>query len=914
MEGVLLILVCLAPWALGAAEPVFEFLLYIGLCILLALWSLRVLSEGQARWYKCPVALCLAALFLLGLVQMQPLPRPLLAILSPNAARIYAEMLPANPEHLESGEPEPSPPLAAGASISLYPGATYRELFRLLAVFLLFAVVRNNLTTTANLRRLFLVLVANGTLLAFFALLQMVSSPPGLLYWSIPVSAGAVFGPFICKNHFPFYVNICVAAGIGLFLSLSHGKKHQSRRQRGIKTSPFERSFDQLLTDPRRMWLVFALAFMGVAILLSLSRGGVLALVGAGAVLVLFLARAQSHSRKHGHAPAPAYAGWLGPVAVGALAAFGLLAWFGIGKMEARLGAAWEVDKIHESRLPLWLDTVPLLGEYPVFGTGLGTFVYIEPLHRERNPSSLVFEHAHNEYLEALVEGGIVRLAISVAAIWLVYHYGLRAYRRNAKRSAGGLVLGGLLGFTTIVIHSFGEFGLHLPSIAVLATVLVAELVAIGQGGHSHTSSRSEPSLDTEAPANSADVSEAAPETTESPAGTDPGRHDSRVFTAGGLAPVGMAILLIALGALLWAEGRRMERVESLLMPALRPLEDGEILPPLLRIRPLYAAATRAPESARVQVLLGQAFLGHFEQRQAELDRGSECLAVAQSVLCGIRMPLGSPLAPALGMAATSAISWESATAPEREKLARQYMDPALRAFLRARDLCPLLARPNVYLASHRQFLAQAEPRSVYLDRAKRVVTNDPEMWFLFGAQELLDGQRERAIESWHHSLDVSDQYVKPIVELSKTGINPQVLLEEVLPNRANILAYAAGELYPEPTALDRRKPFYEQAVKCLRARPATMTAGDRFLLAQLYRALGQNRDSLECYRLAVALDPRKWEWRLEYATALRENGRLTDSRAELLSLLRHQPQDNQLREMIRALDREITLAPNSLN
>ena len=98
MEVIVLLMVCLAPWAYGARHPGFEFLLYAALAALLALWGARMVLEGQFTWEKCPVALCLAGLFLTGLWQLTPLPRSLLSGVSPATARLYGELLPSRPE------------------------------------------------------------------------------------------------------------------------------------------------------------------------------------------------------------------------------------------------------------------------------------------------------------------------------------------------------------------------------------------------------------------------------------------------------------------------------------------------------------------------------------------------------------------------------------------------------------------------------------------------------------------------------------------------------------------------------------------------------------------------------------------------------------------------------------------------
>src|SRR5262249_24645617 len=219
IEAIVLALVVLSPWAFAAVEPLFEFWLYAGISLLLLLWAGRMLLQRQFVWKKCPVILCVAALFLLAIWHLQPLPPALLRLLSPNTASLFAELLPSDPEVLPLGETRPRVPLAAGSALSLYPAATLQALIRLLAVFVLLAVVRNNIASAAALRRLSIALVINSTALAFFALIQFFTRPRNTVYWSYQTQ-GAVFGPFVCRTHYAFYVNACIGAAIGLLLSL----------------------------------------------------------------------------------------------------------------------------------------------------------------------------------------------------------------------------------------------------------------------------------------------------------------------------------------------------------------------------------------------------------------------------------------------------------------------------------------------------------------------------------------------------------------------------------------------------------------------------------------------------------------------------------------------------------------------
>ena len=195
MEAVVLVMVCLSPWAFGAVEPEHEFLLDVGIAVLMILWGARMLLDGQLSWRKCPVAVCLAAWIFLGVWQLTPLPRGLLSRISPVTTRMYDRLLPAQPEVLPFGEPRGVSIPPAGSTLSFYPGATRRELGRYLAILLLFAVVRNNIASSASLRRLGIAALVNGSLLALFGLVQAFSADPQTIYWSYPAPGGRCLRP-----------------------------------------------------------------------------------------------------------------------------------------------------------------------------------------------------------------------------------------------------------------------------------------------------------------------------------------------------------------------------------------------------------------------------------------------------------------------------------------------------------------------------------------------------------------------------------------------------------------------------------------------------------------------------------------------------------------------------------------------
>src|SRR5262249_39336907 len=171
------------------------------------------------------------------------------------------------------------------------------------------------------------------------------------------------------------------------------------------------------------------------AIALSLSRGGLLAMLGAACVC---LALGLWRSRRF----APA-----GSVALVAALTLLVLTAFGFTRIQARLATFWK-GAAFENRMPMWSRVLPPAADFPLLGTGYGTFDFVEQMNRRTGvDTGYFFQHAHNDYLEALLEGGAVRLVLSLLAVALVFRAGVRAYARYGGRPTGGHVLGALFGF-----------------------------------------------------------------------------------------------------------------------------------------------------------------------------------------------------------------------------------------------------------------------------------------------------------------------------------------------------------------------------------------------------------------------------------------------------------------------------------
>jgi tetratricopeptide (TPR) repeat protein len=226
----------------------------------------------------------------------------------------------------------------------------------------------------------------------------------------------------------------------------------------------------------------------------------------------------------------------------------------------------------------------------------------------------------------------------------------------------------------------------------------------------------------------------------------------------------------------------------------------------------------------------------------------------------------------------------------------------ALGYYLRARDLCPLLAKVQMRLAAEAGQLERADPPEAYRRRAKRLRPRDPELWYVAGLQELAEGRQAEAWASWRRSLSLSKLYLPDILAHAGKRLGAEGLIELVLPNEPDRLVRAGDLLYPGDRV--RQRPLREKALALLKT--AARSPDDLFLRSQLRAELGDSRAALADCRAAVASRPRDAGWRYELALLLRRQGDLQASRRELLHVLKQQPNYAQARRALDEVTREI--------
>ena len=769
------------------------------------------------------VSVCLFGLVLWSAAQLIPLPEPVVGVVSPTRLEWHRTLLPEQSEVL----PGEAGPVARPSTLPLTidPSATRTFLVRVLGVLLVYLIARNWLATRESFRRLAWVLTGTGVALAAFALGQLFSSPNHTVYWSVEVEGG-VFGPFVCRNHYPAFVALCMGMAVGLLLP-------KAPKPAGPDDPP-PASGETIgsLLSPRGLGLAAAVGLMLVSIAFSLSRGGVLSAVGAavgGVVLARF-----------GRADRPGWVGWLAAAGVVA-AALGVAGWFGTEAFERRLATVASREAA-ESRLPIWRDAVRLVPEFWLTGSGGGTFVWVEPTVRTDRPASDVVDHAHGEYLEAVIEGGVVRLGLTLALVIGVLVVVGRGVVRRRDRSVGPLLLGAWFGLAAGVLHAVAEFGIHMPAVAILTAVVAGYAVAAA------TDAEFVPTrLRTRKDKRPREPGHAKPEDNSA------ARPARAGWTARGWAATGGGLVMAGLALVVALDARSRERAYRLRLAADVTYWETDS-PDRLARRAAYLDARAAVRPDDPDAL--------FDAAQGHIDAAVE---------------------------ATLASADDPANPPDKfpPAVVDRHLVPALRYLRAARAANPLAPKPHARLALYAADFASSEPAAAHFDRAKFILPTDPDLWYVSGRYAFRHGHLTAAWADWRQSLTLSDRHLGAILGAARHLLAADELRERVLPDDPVILRAATDRLYPDRLAqADERRPFLEAAA-ALGHRP-DLTPVQLAAVAWAHDELGQYPEAERAWERAVRLAPDDTTVRDEYSRWLTQEERYEEAIAQLEWLVKN--------------------------
>ena len=126
-------------------------------------------------------------------------------------------------------------------------------------------------------------------------------------------------------------------------------------------------------------------------------------------------------------------------------------------------------------RTQIWKDSLRIFYDFPIFGTGLNTFRDIYPKYKSLEIASRI-NFAHNDYIQLLIETGIIGFILLLVPTYLLIKYSLQKisfYISRRDYFAAYIRLGALCGIIAMLIHSLVDFNLHIPAKAIYFSLLI---------------------------------------------------------------------------------------------------------------------------------------------------------------------------------------------------------------------------------------------------------------------------------------------------------------------------------------------------------------------------------------------------------------------------------------------------------
>ncbi len=422
---IILLVIIFSTLTFGAVEVWSSSIIGIFLLTLFVIWLIVLCKTEIANVYsikeidsnniKLIVSLCAIPIY--AFIQILPMPVQILKIISPKAYELYTFYSVTERNFLP---------------ISLHPYRTLSNMIQIVygvTVFMPFYfLVRNRLSIERTIK----IFSLFGFILAFFALIQM-ATWNGKIYWVREVTSGTPFGPFVNRNHYAGFIDMLILPTIGIAFT----------RQRKEKQVLFG----------------FFAVIMVVSVFMSLSRAGIISFIISFAVFSLFIIYKKFRYNKKV------------AIAIFLSVIVSYLIYLGVDPVIERF---YHTDLTREERFTLWADTYKGFKDFILTGSGLGTFLNVFPLYSSK-PSTIIYDHAHNDYIEFLIEAGIIGV---ILIFTFSYYYIKHAIKGIWKGDLGIIRISLVSSIISILIHSIFDFNLHITSNILLLSYTMAIFLA----------------------------------------------------------------------------------------------------------------------------------------------------------------------------------------------------------------------------------------------------------------------------------------------------------------------------------------------------------------------------------------------------------------------------------------------------
>ena len=413
-----------------------------------AIVLLAVVQFWRKGWPSVsrPTLWVLGIIVAIPLLQLLPLSAHILSTISPARVALARDLFSSI-----------APPGGA-IVLSVNSHETQLAILRLLCYVLVFLLAFQAYPLRRGPSALILMLLLLGVFEAAYGTVQYLTGWQYIFTYAKHAYTDSGTGTYINRNHFAGLLEMVLPFAMARILVRvpSHEGVDRSRWKQMI-VSP---QSSHLLRDI----VVFAMIVVGLVF--SRSRTGIAAAI-VGMVLVAGIVFLQTRRRS---ALVIAFLILVLPV--------GYSFWIGVNPVVERFEAVEMPGGLQRERLGVWPHTMNLIRDYPLWGTGLGTYRWANP-HYQTYMLWGVFEHAHNDYLEFAADIGIPATVLLFGGFWvLAVKVARRAF--SLDRTKDRILAAGCAGaMVALLIHEITDFNLQIPANAFIFAWIAGTAAAL---------------------------------------------------------------------------------------------------------------------------------------------------------------------------------------------------------------------------------------------------------------------------------------------------------------------------------------------------------------------------------------------------------------------------------------------------
>lgn len=136
------------------------------------------------------------------------------------------------------------------------------------------------------------------------------------------------------------------------------------------------------------------------------------------------------------------------------------------------------IQQSGQSRFNIWLSSLPMLRDHLLVGTGIGSYILLSSVYLKQFPENIIFDRAHNDYLEFAIELGLPLAFFFFCTLSVVLFLQIRKTWPFTKKKLYKLPSPAVISLVSspaiigFIIHGTVDFGWRLPANLLYFTTL----------------------------------------------------------------------------------------------------------------------------------------------------------------------------------------------------------------------------------------------------------------------------------------------------------------------------------------------------------------------------------------------------------------------------------------------------------